>query len=82
VERLEDGDERIFLSWAFVCYGPITEFLKAREFLRALPNVKLIYNIASTKKLFVVKEREEGVGDGKKAGGKAEGGSGKARGGS
>ena len=79
MERLEDGDEHIFLSWAFVCYGPITEFLKAREFLRGLPNVKVIYNIASTKRLFVMKEREvEEVGRNEKAGGKDKSRGGKA----
>jgi hypothetical protein len=55
---LENGDLKLVLSYAFILSGSYQDFLKLREFIKTQTNLKLVYQIASSSRLYVIKEKE------------------------
>jgi hypothetical protein len=55
---LENGDLKLVLSYAFILSGSYQDFLKLREFIKTQTNLKLVYQIASSNRLYVIKEKE------------------------
>ena len=55
---LENGDLKLILSYAFILSGSYQDFLKLREFIKTQTNLKLVYQIASSSRLYVIKETE------------------------
>jgi len=55
---LENGDLKLVLSYAFILSGSYQDFLKLREYIKTQTGLKLIYQIASSSRLYVVKEKD------------------------
>jgi len=58
IGKVEEADLSLRVSYAFVLHGPLSDFIEAREKLRSLRDSRLIFNTASTSKLFVVKQQD------------------------
>jgi len=67
---LEKRDLEVFVSFGFICHGPLADYVAVRDFIRSLPKTRLVYHTGSTRKLRIVREgkheREEERGNSEK----------------
>jgi len=57
---VEKRDLEVHVSFGFICRGPLVDYAAIRDFIRSLPKTRLIYHTGSTRKLRIIREREEG----------------------
>lgn len=54
----ENEDSRLFVSYGFVLYGPLSDFKRFKQQLAASGSSRLIYSLASSQPLWLVKKKQ------------------------
>ena len=53
----ENEDSHLFVSFGFVLYGPLSDFKRFKQQLAASESSRLIYSLASSQPLWLVKKK-------------------------
>jgi len=56
---IEKRDLEVYVSFGFICHGPLADYAAIRDFIRTFSKTKLVYHTGSTRRLFIVKEKME-----------------------
>lgn len=54
----ENEDSRLFVSYGFVLYGPLSDFKHFKQFLAASGSSQLKYSLASSQPLWIKKKAD------------------------